>query len=381
MRAKSVSVTGPEAGEATAGARRAPARAKWFFMAVAGMAIVAMTLLAGARFGRVQTPPAAVGPAPSHVNYASRNAAPALVVQAELVPPPGVPAAITRKEPALVKVSLETKEVTGQLDNGKQYTFWTFNGTVPGPMIRVREGDTVELTLKNAPDSTMPHSIDLHAVTGPGGGAVLTQMAPGKEATFQFQALNPGVYVYHCATPIVPMHIAQGMYGLILVEPKAGLPAVDREYYVMEGDFYTQPMANNPGMAQFDMQKLIDENPDYVLFNGMVGALVGDKALKANVGDRVRIYFGDGGPNLTSSFHVIGEIFDTVHPEGSTDVEHNVQTTMVPAGGATMVEFRTQVPGTYTLVDHSLGRLLKGMGGQLVVEGTPNPAIFGAVNR
>jgi nitrite reductase (NO-forming) len=273
-----------------------------------------------------------------------------------------------------VQFSLETGHQRAKLADGVEYEFWTFNGTVPGPMLRVRTGDTVELTLKNT--GSMAHSIDLHAVTGPGGGAAVTQVPPGQEATFKWKALNPGLYVYHCATPVIPWHVANGMYGLILVEPEQGLPPVDREFYVMEGDMYTQGANGEPGLQSFSMEKMMREAPEYVVFNGAVGSLTGDRALKAEVGEKIRIFFGAGGPNYTSSFHVIGEIFDTVYPEGASEAVHNVQTTLVPAGGATIAEFTAEVPGTYLIVDHSLTRILKGAVAQIAVAGPENPDIF-----
>ncbi|MPZ16039.1 MAG: nitrite reductase, copper-containing [Chloroflexi bacterium] len=295
--------------------------------------------------------------------------------QAARLAQPQVAAPLAPRAPALVAVTIETLEVVGLLDDDVPYAYWTFGGTVPGPMIRVRQGDTVEVTLTNAVDSRVAHSIDLHAVTGPGGGAQVTQVAPGEHATFQFQALNPGIYVYHCATPLVPQHVANGMYGLIIVEPPEGLPPVDREFYVMQGDFYVQSPAQG-GPRSLALDKLRDERADYVVFNGAVGALSGDTALRAVVGETVRIFFGDGGPNLTSSFHVIGEIFDRVAPEGASEWTTNIQTTLVPAGGATIVEFTLEVPGDYLLVDHSLGRLTKGAAGVLHVEGPDNRDVF-----
>ena len=292
------------------------------------------------------------------------------------LPQPQVVAPLPQREPTLVKYEIETREVTARMDDGVAYTYWTFGGTVPGPMLRVRQGDTVELTLKNAPGGRMSHSIDLHAVTGPGGGARVTQIGPGESATFSFKALNPGVYVYHCATPLVPQHIANGMYGLIVVEPPGGWPPADREFYVMQGDFYLGGARAEPGMHEFSMNEMLDEKPDYVLFNGSVGSLSEANALKARVGETVRIFFGVGGPNLTSSFHVIGEIFDRVMPEGSAERLTNIQTTLVPAGGATVAEFKVDYPGTYILVDHSLGRLAKGAAGFLQVEGAPDETIF-----
>jgi nitrite reductase (NO-forming) len=297
------------------------------------------------------------------------------------LPQPVLAAPIPQRAPTLVKYEVETHEVTALMDDGVSYTYWTFGSTVPGPMLRVRQGDTVELTLKNAPDSKLSHSIDLHAVIGPGGGAKVTQIAPGESATFTFKALNPGVYIYHCASPLVPQHIANGMYGMIVVEPPEGLPPVDHEFYVMQGDFYLEGDRAEHGLHDFSLKEMTDEHPNYVVFNGAVGALTGDHALKANVGDKIRIFFGVGGPNMTSSFHVIGEIFDTVYPEGSTSpVQHNVQTTLVPAGGATIVEFTADYPGNYTLVDHSLGRLTKGAAGILQVDGAANPEVFNSVS-
>ena len=201
-------------------------------------------------------------------------------------------------------------------------------------------------------------------------------MPAGGSAAFRFQALNPGVYVYHCATPMVAHHLASGMYGLIVVEPPEGLPPVDREFYVMQGDVYLSGARGQAGHHEFGMAEMLDEKPDYVLFNGSVGALTGEGALKANVGETVRIYFGVGGPNLTSSFHVIGEIFDRIHAEGASQTLSNVQTTLVPSGGAAVVEFTVEVPGDYILVDHSLGRLEKGAAAILTVEGSENPAVF-----
>jgi nitrite reductase (NO-forming) len=294
---------------------------------------------------------------------------------------PRVEAPIPQRGPTLVKYEVETHEVTALMDDGVAYTYWTFGNTVPGPMLRVRQGDTVELTLKNAPDSKLSHSIDLHAVTGPGGGAKVTQIAPGESATFRFKALNPGVYVYHCATPLVPHHIASGMYGLIVVEPPEGLPPVDHEFYVMQGDFYLDGNREEKGLHDFAMQAMTDEHPNYVVFNGSVGALTGQNALKAKVGEKVRIFLGVGGPNITSSFHVIGEIFDTVYPEATTGpTQKNIQTTLVPAGGATMVEFTVDYPSTYVLVDHSLGRMTKGAVGMLDVEGPANAEVFEVIH-
>lgn len=294
--------------------------------------------------------------------------------KAILTAAPNVPPPIKRKHATKVTVHLEVRELVKRMADGVDYLFWTFGGEVPGLFIRVREGDLVEFHLNNHPTSKMPHNIDLHAVTGPGGGASSSFTAPGHSSQFSFKAINPGLYVYHCATAPVGMHVANGMYGLILVEPKEGLPPVDREYYVMQGDFYTKGKFGEEGLQPFDMEKAVDEKPSYVVFNGAVGSLVGDKALKANVGETVRLFVGNGGPNLTSSFHVIGEIFDKVYSEGGTKApQENVQTTIVPAGGSTVVEFKLDVPGTFILVDHALFRAFnKGALGMLKADGPQN---------
>ncbi|MEW6167060.1 MAG: copper-containing nitrite reductase [Pseudomonadota bacterium] len=298
-------------------------------------------------------------------------------IHAILTDPPQVPPPVGRDHPAKVIVDLEVIEKDLEISEGVTYTFWTFGGTVPGSFIRVRQGDTVEFHLKNHPSSKMPHNIDLHGVTGPGGGAASSFTAPGHESQFTFKALNQGLYIYHCATAPVGMHVANGMYGLILVEPPQGLPEVDKEYYVVQGDFYTVGKYREKGYQPFDMQKAIDENATYVLFNGSESALVGDQALKAKVGETVRLYVGNGGPNLVSSFHVIGEIFDKLWFEGGTRYQENVQTTLIPAGGAAITEFRLEVPGSYVLVDHSIFRAFnKGALAILKVDGPENKAIY-----
>jgi nitrite reductase (NO-forming) len=281
-----------------------------------------------------------------------------------------------RAEDGVVEVFLEAKEVLSEMGPNTTFNYWTFNGQVPGPFIRVKQNDMVKLTLTNNISSLHPHNIDLHAVTGPGGGAVVTLVEPGQTKSLTFKALNPGIYVYHCATPNVPSHMTHGMYGLILVEPEGGLPPVDKEFYVMQGEFYSTGKLGQKGLQVFDSERMLDGNPTYVVFNGKTGGITGK--MHANVGDRVRIYFGNGGVNLVSSFHVIGEIFDDVYPEGAigSDIHHNVQSTSVPAGGATMVDFTVEYPGKYILVDHALARLDKGAWGVLEVVGDKNPEIF-----
>ena len=282
------------------------------------------------------------------------------------------------RAPKEITVDLETTEVEGRLSDGASYKFWTFNNTVPGPMLRVRVGDTVNINMKNSIDSAHIHSVDFHAVTGPGGGAAVTQAAPGHTKSFSFKAMAPGLYVYHCATSPVPVHIANGMYGLILVEPKEGLPEVDREYYVMQSELYTAQRHGSSGLHEFSLDKLLDERPEHMMFNGSMDALSATHKMESDVGETVRIFFGVGGPNLVSSFHVIGEIFDRVYDQASLTSPPltDVQTTLVPPGGATMVEFKTEYPGKYILVDHALSRAEKGLVGILTVNGEADSEIF-----
>lgn len=297
--------------------------------------------------------------------------------EAALTDAPKVPPPITRDHATKVIVNLEIREEVKDLAPGVQYNFWTFGGNVPGKFIRVRAGDLIEFHLHNHPGNKNPHNIDLHAVNGPGGGATASLIAPGRSATFTFRALNPGLYVYHCATAPVGMHVANGMYGLILVEPVGGLPKVDHEYYVMQGEFYTQGRNGEKGFQPFSMAKAIDEHAEYVVFNGSVGSLTEEKALRADVGETVRLFVGNGGPNLTSAFHVIGEIFDRVHVEAGALTNENVQTTLVPPGGATIVEFKINTSGNYILVDHALTRAFnKGALGILTAGGEPKPEFY-----
>lgn len=337
----------------------------WLWSALgASVALAALVLVAGRPYGE-----------PAAASLLEAPALPELRGEevAVLTDPPMVPPPIARDYATRVVVEIETLEVTRELAPGVDYTFWTFGGSVPGKFIRVRVGDEIEIHLKNSPTSVASHNIDLHAVTGPMGGGHATMTAPGQETSFTFRAINPGLYVYHCATAPVGQHIANGMYGLILVEPAEGLSEVDREFYVMQGEIYTEGERGAKGHLPFSYPKALDENPDYVVFNGRVGALTGEGAVHALVGESVRLFVGNGGPNLASSFHVIGEIFDNVYAEGGTAVSRNVQTTLVPPGGSAITELRADYPGTYVMVDHAIFRAVdKGGAGHLVVSGQPN---------
>ncbi len=330
--------------------------------------------------------------------------------QAKLTFAPQVPPPITRKSPAIVEVHLNSNRDIMEIKQGMKYEFWTFEGHVPGPFIRVREGDILEVHHTSSDASGMPHNVDFHSVTGPGGGAPVLTAVKGEEKVAWFKMLHPGLFIYHCAAPPVMDHIANGMYGLILVEPKKGLPKVDREFYVLQSEFYTirPPQAPEvavdhehmdkeaaakekddfwgeeageekaPELLKFSHQEGLNEHPTFVLFNGKYNSLVGEGMLKAKTGEKVRIFFGNAGPNLISSFHVIGEIFDNVYRDADliSPPGHSVQTTLVPAGGATVVEFGLEVPGNYTLVDHAIFRIEKGAVGFLNAEGEPRHDIY-----
>ncbi|VTU06938.1 nitrite reductase, copper-containing [Actinobacillus porcinus] len=299
------------------------------------------------------------------------------VIEAELTFAPNVPKPITRQEPARVVVKLEAIEKVMDIIDGTQFKYWTFNGATPAPFIRVREGDTVEVHLSNPANSKMEHSIDFHSAAAPEGGAIASNTKPGRTSVFAFQALQPGLYLYHCAAfPGAATHIGKGMFGLMLVEPKTGLPKADKEFYIVQNEFYTQGSFGEKGLQVFSMEKAGYELPDYVVFNGHYGALMGEDALKAKVGDKIRFFIGNAGPNKISSFHLIGKPFDTVYVEGGSLQNHNVQTTLIPAGGAVITEATIQVPGQYTFLDHSIFRAEKGAKGMLMVEGKENPEIY-----
>ena len=291
--------------------------------------------------------------------------------------PSDLPPPIQRTQPKHLTFDLEAKEVLAEIAEGITYNYWTFNSQVPGPMLRARVGDTITLNLKNSMSSLHIHSIDFHAVTGPGGGSNLTQVPPGHFKTFTWKALNPGLFIYHCASPnSVAEHMTHGQYGLILIEPEGGLPAVDKEFYIVQGEIYTTGRMGDKGLQLFNVQGMLDECPTYIVFNGRPKSTLGK--MQAKVGDKVRFFVGNAGVAKVSSFHLIGEIFDTVYPEAAigSPQSHNVQSTVVPAGGATIVEFTLQVPGDYILVDHSLARVERGAWGILHVEGEPHPEVY-----
>ena len=291
-------------------------------------------------------------------------------IQAQLAAAPNVPPPITRTQPANVVVHLEASEWVGPLSDDNNYEFWGFNKTVPGPMIRVMLGDTVEIHLKNDKNSKESHNIDFHAITGPGGGASLLNSEPGQEIAGRFKMIIPGIFFYHCATasPSIPEHIANGMYGTIVVEPVGGLKPVDKEFQVMQSEFYTKEGGKGETL-EFSYENGLDEISSHVVYNGRMNSLV-KNPLRAKVGETVRIFFTNGGPNHVSSWQLTDQTFDKVYTEGSftTPQMENVKITKVPAGGATVVEFKVKAPGTLTFVDAFKGRKEKGALGLVKVD-------------
>jgi copper-containing nitrite reductase len=294
--------------------------------------------------------------------------------------PTDVPPPIGDRAETVLHVTLTAEEVIGQLDPSvaSSYRYWTFDGKVPGPMIRAREGDTIEVTLRNDSSSHMVHSVDLHAAIGTGGGAEFSQVVPGQSKTFTFQATTPGLFVYHCGTPMIAEHMANGMYGLILVEPQGGLPHVDHEFYIMQGEIYTSTPKGKTGLQQFSAAKLLREDPEYFVFNGAVDALTKQHSLQANVGETIRLFFGNAGPNATSSLHVVGEIFTRDYTLGSLMSAPliGISTASVPPGGAAILELTTSLPGQFTMADHAMARMAKGLVATLEVTGTENAALM-----
>ena len=290
---------------------------------------------------------------------------------------PEVPVPVMRTEQRREVVHWTIREAQSEIAPGVIYDYaWGFEGHVPGPLLRVRVGDLVEVHLRNALNSMRTHNIDFHFVMGPGGGASALSVAPGEEAVLEARATAPGFYMFHCATPDIPMHIANGMYGFVLVEPEEGLPQVGKELYVVQSEIYTND--DKPGHKSFDMVRADKADPQYVVFNGSVGALLKDQAPIATQNETVRIYVGNAGPNLISSFHVIGQIFDKVYREGDllSPPARSLQTTLIPAGGSAVVEFKPPVAGTFLLVDHAIFRLHHGAVGSLNVHGQENAEIF-----
>lgn len=347
------------------------------YVAIA-LAVVAIALggFDAAQLQPLQKAVDGLGLVQSRIGSAEIEAAKALDVPNVAHDPADLPGPINRSEPTTVEFTLTFREQTAELADGTTYDFWTFDGTVPGPMLRAMEGDTIQVTLVNPAENKMAHNIDLHAVNGPGGGAAVTNVPPGESKTFSFKALNPGTFIYHCAFTPPWEHIAHGMYGMIVIEPKGGFSPVDREFYVMQGDWYTTGKLGDAGHQAFSAEKAMAEQPEYVTFNGHIAALTALHPLEANVGETVRLFFGVGGPNLGSNFHIIGEIFDKVIPGSPDTFIANEETWYVAPGSATAFEFTLNTPGQYLLVDHAIYRVAKGAAGVMVVEGENDDGLY-----
>ena len=302
------------------------------------------------------------------------------VIDAQLTCAPNMPHPITRDYPVRLRVKMEAGVITGPLSRQYKYRFWGFNGSVPGPVIRARKGDVLEIQFTNKDENGVAHNIDFHAVEGPGGGAPALFAEQDETKTACFRLQHAGLFMYHCATGPIPMHISNGMYGMVLVEPEDGLPPVDKEFAVVQSEFYTVPSLDDPKKTlEYSYSDGLDEKPQYVLFNGKEGALT-DNPLLVKTGERVRMYFVNAGPNLFSAFHIIGITPDKLYRDGDfiSPPARSVQTALVPPGGATALEFNALVPGTYTLVDHAIHRIDKGAIGILKVFGDPRPDIYDA---
>jgi nitrite reductase (NO-forming) len=295
--------------------------------------------------------------------------------------PRELPDPVDWDSPRAHEVKMTTTEETAEVEPGVTFDYMTFDGRIPGPMVRVRRGDTVTLTLTNEEGNTKPHNIDFHAVYGPGGGADHTTVNPGESATIEFTAMYPGVFVYHCAVPNMDQHISAGMYGAILVEPEEGLPEVDRELYFGQNELYTDGEAGEEGHHAFDFDGMTTEEPTYVCLNGEAYPFTeeGYGPVTVDKGERVRIFYANGGPNHISSWHAIGNVWETFYRDGAiaSQPDHYVETAPVVPGSVAIAEIDTPVPGPIKLVDHALSRVVrKGMLGIIEVEGEPEPDIY-----
>jgi len=283
--------------------------------------------------------------------------------------PTDLPDPIDRDESKHHEVTLEVEEVTAEIEPGVTFPYMTFGGTVPGPMLRVRQGDTVSLTVDNLPENAMPHNVDLHAVYGTGGGSVATTAAPGEANDMQFQARYPGAFIYHCAVPNLDYHISSGMFGMIVVEPKEGLPEVDHEFYFGQHELYTDRPTGAEGHHAFDMQAMAQEDPTYVVLNGEKYAYAAARhgPLEVDLGDSIRVFLVDGGPNVSSNFHPIGNVWSRAYRDGGLPedgdlaayADKNIQTMKVPPGSCMIGEMETVVPERIKLVDHALSRVVR----------------------
>ncbi len=337
---------------------RTPPSLPWPQQAVAiGMILLALLFMLGTLDSALNGTPAT----PS-------NAAAAVSPLSLASPAPLPPVSDAALPPLLgtgnaVNVTLTVRDQTVEIASGVQYQAWTFNGTVPGPVLHVRQGQTVNVTFIN--EGHMMHSIDFHAAEVPPDVAYRS-IPPGQSLKFSYVATTPGVFLYHCGTPPVALHIANGMYGAVVVDPAKGLPAADASYVLVQGEWYTQ-QARGTLMAG-NMAKVMARTPDEVVFNG-VAAKYQDHPLEARANQRVRLYVVNAGPNLASAFHVIGAIFAAVYPDGDpAHVLTGVSTYTVGPGEGAVFDLTIPQPGKYPFVDHDIRNVLLGAVGILEVK-------------
>ncbi len=305
-----------------------------------------------------ETAGAAATPSPSYAGLAPANA------DALAAAHKPYPAALQAAPPgAVVPVHLTLKDVVHEVAPGIKYSAWAFSGGAPGPVVHVRQGQTVKMTLTNG--GAIPHSIDFHAARiAP--NVAFRDVAPGESFTFSFKAGDPGVFMYHCGTKPVLMHIANGMYGAIIVEPAKPLPHADREYVLVSSEWYlSSPGLDKP--ASFDMAKAHQMAPDWVTWNGYAGQYV-KHPLTANPGETVRFWVVAAGPSFDTDFHVVGTLLNRAWIDGDmTQYLHNVQTATVPAGGGGLFDVQIDTPGLYPFVSHSFASVDMGQVGLLKV--------------
>lgn len=274
-----------------------------------------------------------------------------------LIDQPPVDPVITRDGDG-VYIEMTSQVTNIEISEGEIFNAWTFNGTVPGPVLTVKQGDTIHFTLKNL-DPNVPHSMDFHAVHAAPSEKFLDVM-PDEEGSFVYPANSPGVFMYHCGTAPMILHVANGMYGVIIVEPELGYPTddeIDREYTIVQSEWYPYE----------DYEALENGEPHYVVFNGSAQALT-NNPLEAKAGEKIRLYVANAGPNEVSSFHVVGTIMDTVYLDGNpSNVLKGMQTVMLPAGGGAIVEFTVTEAGEYSFLTHQLNHAAKGAIGKIRV--------------
>ncbi|MEJ2653064.1 MAG: copper-containing nitrite reductase [Gammaproteobacteria bacterium] len=308
----------------------------------------------------------------------ARLRADSVSADASRLPPP-----VTRDHAIHHDIEIEAREVEAKLDSGTTFTFMTWEGQVPGPMIRVRQGDTVALTVKNAKENSQFHNLDMHAIYGTGGGSAATLVMPGQSKTERFKCMYPGAFIYHCAVPTLDEHISRGMFGMIVVEPHEGMHKVDREFYLGQHEIYTKEPFGTSGKLHFNYEALVKEQPQYVVFNGAVNGFTPGRygPLKAKVGETIRVFMVCGGPNQSSSFHPIGNVWSRCWPQGAlanAPLKY-VQTQPVAPGSCMVGDMELPVPETIKLVDHALTRVThKGLLAMIEVQGKENPEIYKA---